>query len=168
MKIKTIIDGSFAPNAQRIISFGKGIIYESGEVHGLTEENLHRLVELNLAQHHNEDDDDEIVPEGTEDELEPEDNGEDNQGETLTVTNNVAITQPLNVEVKADFKEEAPVVVPEGTVVENVTTNGGFEDIQDKNELAQHAKDIYNVDLDKRKSIENMKQDLLDIVNKPA
>lgn len=132
VKIKTLTNGAFAPNCRDMLYFGTDEIHETST--RLTDENLHRMVELKLAEYHESDDEKEIE---NVDETLPETSGEENS-ETVEV--------------------EKPEIEP----------SGDFTDITDKNELYEHAKEIYQVDLDKRKSIENMKKDLEEFISNPA
>lgn len=71
--------------------------------------------------------------------------------------------------IELDFAKEYIDDEVDENKEENVDTTGlddSFENITDKDDLVVHAKEFYNVDLDKRKSLSNMISDLKELISK--
>lgn len=131
MKVKTITNGAFALTCRDMVHFGKDRIFKEGQLHGVS----HIITEENLKGmvHHK------LAEFHNESDAET-----DLTGET---------------EENADAETESDA---EG---ENAEAESGaeklpFEDITDKAELVQHAKEFYGVELDERKSIRKLVRDL--------
>ena len=114
MKVKAIKTGGLAISPRENVYFRTGEILAVGDK-GLYEENLKRLIELELAELIS---DDEKVAE---------------------------------IETKEVEKSIENVEIPEAY---------DFEAIENKEELETYARDVYDVELDKRKSLANMKSNL--------
>lgn len=110
MKVIVIQSGALAISPREIVRFARNDVLSTGDK-GLSDENLNRLIELELAKSF---EDSEVAD---------------------------------DAEVETDNGEEYD-----------------FESMTDKNELAEYALDIYEVKLNKQKSIANMISDLKDAI----